>query len=285
MYRKTSSTTKPVILSEAEFNILRDLIHERIGLFYHDTKQQILEDKLSHLLIERGFNSFLDYYYLLKYDSAPEQAWQQLTDALRVPETFFWREIEQMHVLTDVLIPRYATEYRTRPFKIWSAACSSGEEPVTIAMALNEAGWFEQMPIEIVASDLSATTIERAKKGLFRDHAFRKLPEALRAKYFRPQPGGWQVDPLLLSRIQWQVANLTVKAEMTPLARADVIFCRNVFIYFSDHVIRKVIDNFFNAMPVPSYLFVGVSESLLKFTTDFQLQEIDKVFVYCKTLS
>ncbi|HEX8088167.1 MAG TPA: protein-glutamate O-methyltransferase CheR, partial [Blastocatellia bacterium] len=94
-------------LTDSAFTLLRDLIHERVGLFYENGKSDLLKDKLSTLVIERGFNSFLDYYYLLKYDAGAEQEWRRVTDALSVPETYFWREMDQVRALVNVIVPQY----------------------------------------------------------------------------------------------------------------------------------------------------------------------------------
>ncbi|EDN66307.1 MCP methyltransferase, CheR-type [Beggiatoa sp. PS] len=190
--------------------------------------------------------------------------------------------MDQIHGLVDVLVPQYFSTTRTEPLRIWSAACSSGEEPLSIAIALNEAGWFDKVPIEIMASDISLQTIRKAQQGIYRHYAMRNLPENLRTKYFQREQDTWRISPTLLSRIKWKTANLTTKNEIAQLAFAHVIFCRNVFIYFSDHKIRQTVQTFFDFMPQQAYLFVGSSESLLKITTDFELQEIGGAFVYVK---
>jgi len=270
-------------LSESEFNILRDLIHGQIGLFFADNRRDLLEEKLSPLVIERGFSSFLDYYYLLKYDSLEAYTeWKQVAETLRVPETYFWREFDQIKALVEVVVPQHFSAFPTKPLRIWCAACSSGEEPLTIAMALNEAGWLERAPIEIYASDISATAIKKAQKGEYRNYSMRNVSERLRAKYFQEQQGMWQIKPEMLTRIKWTTANLIVKSQFAHLALSPVIFCRNVFIYFSDKQIRDTVQTFFDFMPTPGYLFVGSSESLLRITTDFDLQEIRGAYVYVK---
>lgn len=275
---------KKLLLSESEFNILRDLIHERLGSFYQDSKRELLEDKLSSLVIERGFDSFLDYYYLLKYDSAEaDNEWRQLMNALRVPETFFWREMDQIYALVKFLVPDYFASNPQEPLRIWSAACSSGEEPLSIAMALNEAGWLERAPIEIIASDISESAVNRAFQGVYRYYSLRNFPEPLRAKYFQAEQDKWRIKSELVAKIQWHTANLISSTEIAPFASASVIFCRNVFIYFSEDMIRNTVRTFFEFMPTPAYLFVGASESLLKVTTDFDLQEIGGAFVYVKS--
>jgi len=269
-------------LTNSAFSILRDLIHERTGLFYADGKHDLLVDKLAPRVLECGFSSFLDYYYMLKYDPKADEEWPRVMDALSVQETYFWREIDQIRALVDIIVPAYFTGDPHKPLRIWSAACASGEEPLTIAMALNEAGWFKRAPIEIYASDASTAAIEKAQRGTYRERSFRNLPASLRSRYFTKTPKGWRVRSDLHKHIHWQVANLVSAQEVTELANAPVIFCRNAFIYFSEKAIRKTVRLFARHMLAPGYLFVGTAESLLRITNDFTLQEIGGAFVYVK---
>ena len=269
-------------LPDSAFGLLRDLIHERTGLFYDQSKSELLTDKLSPLVIERGFGSFLDYYYLLKYDHAAAQEWKKVIDALSVQETYFWREMDQVHAVADLLVPQHFSTPRAAPLRIWSAACATGEEPLTIAMALQEKGWFHRAPIEIYGSDASPSAIEKARRGLYRERSFRNLPPAMRDKYFTEGPRGWSAAPELNRRITWAIANLTVEAEVAGLATAAIILCRNVFIYFSSESIRKTVKAFWRFMPGSGHLFVGASESLLRVTTDFDFREVGGAFVYVK---
>lgn len=272
----------PPGLSDNAFVILRDLIHERTGLQYENGKAPMLLGKLADRVLECGFQSFLDYYYLLKYDTAADQEWGRLMDALSVPETYFWREMDQVRTLVEVVVPRHFQQRPGEPLRIWSAACCTGEEPLSIALALHEAGWFERAPIEILASDASPAAIEKARRGRYRERSFRALPAELRARYFRAEPDGWQIAPQLHRRVTWSVANLQSPSEIDNLAKSRVIFCRNVFIYFSTAAIRKTIQVFFRQMPMPGYLFTASAESLLRVTADFELQELGGAFVYVK---
>lgn len=263
--------------------LLRDLIHERTGMFFDNGRADLLTDKLAPLVIERGFSSLLDYYYLLKYDEAAAEEWQKVMDTISVGETYFWREMDQVRALVDVIIPAWAAASANQPFRIWSSACASGEEPLTIAMALNEAGWFDRMLIEIYASDASLQSIEKARAGLYRERSFRCLDDHLRSKYFAPVDGrSWRVDPNLARRVDWGVANLQAKSAVETLAAVNVIFCRNVFIYFSDQAVRKTLQAFAENIRRPGYLFVATSESLLRLTNSFVLEEIGNAFVYVK---
>lgn len=271
-----------VELADSIFTLLRGLIQERTGLHFDNGRRDLLADKLTGRLLEHGFSSFLDYYYLLKYDAAAEQEWSHLLDALAVPETYFWREFDQVRALVDVIVAEHAAAHRPTPLRIWSAASSTGEEPLSIAIALEEAGWFQRLPLAIYASDASAASIAQARRGIFRERSFRALPESLRARYFTATPEGWAIQPALLNRITWRTANLLQEAEVHDLAFADVIFCRNVFIYFAEEAIRRTVRLFHRRMPPLAYLFTGASESLLKITTDFELTEIGGAFVYVK---
>ncbi len=202
------SRSQNLIVPEGTTTLIRDLINERIGMFFDNGKRDLLLDKLSPLVIDRGFGSYLDYYYLLKYDASAPVEWQNVVNALSVQETYFWREFDQVRALVQNLLPQKLAQGGSSTLRIWSAACATGEEPTTIAIALNEAGWFEKASIEIFASDASSKAIERATQGVYKERAFRNLPANLRARYFQPEGSGWRVRSDIHSRIQWRVANL-----------------------------------------------------------------------------
>lgn len=269
-------------LSADAFALLRDLVLERTGLYFDDGKRDMFADKLAELVVERGLGSFLDYYYLLRYDAEAERHWLELRDRLAVPETYFWRQAEQLDALVRHVVPAHFAARGAAPLRIWSAACCTGEEPLSIALALAEAGWHGRVPIQIVGSDASPALVERARRGVFRERSFRALPEALRRRWFEPVEGGWRIDPALLDRVEWQTANLVEASDVAPLASSPVIFCRNVFIYFSDDAVRRVAGLFWDHMPAPGHLFLGASESLTRLRTRFELREVGDAFAYVK---
>ena len=268
-------------LSGSAFTLLRDLIAERTGQFYDEAKRELLADKLAELLIARGLTSFLDYYYLLRYGADADALWSELLDRLAVPETFFWRQPEQI-LAVNVLAQRHATTSPSLPFRIWSGACCSGEEPLSIAMALQEAGWYDRLDIQIVASDVSGALVARARNGTFGERAFRNLPSELRNRYFTRGAEGWRIDERIHRRVRWSTANLLDHETVSTLAAAEVVFCRNVFIYFSDDATRRVTDVIARAMPPGGHLFLGASESLLRLGTELSLVEIGTAFAYAK---
>jgi chemotaxis protein methyltransferase CheR len=274
--------SQSVGMPHASFSLVRDLIHDRTGIFFDDDKQDMLADKLTGLVLNRGFDNFLDYYYLLKYDPAGELEWNRVFDALSVQETFFLRERDQLDFLLNKVVPAYAREHPYETLRIWSAACASGEEPLSIAMLLDAAGWFERHPIVVQASDASESALQKAQAGHYRERSLRHLPAPFLARYFEKGENTWKVSPSLAARVRYRRANLASEPEISDLARSHAIFCRNVFIYFSKESLRKTVTHFASHILKPGYLFVGASESLLKITNQFELQRADDTFVYLK---
>jgi len=284
-FDKISSSTKlSIVLPHGVCALVRNLVHERTGLYFEDFKSDMLLGKLSPLVVECGFDSLLDYYYFLKYDARSADEWRKLFEALTVQESFFWREMHQIRALVDEIVPHYFRVHPHHTLNIWSAACAAGEEPLTIAMALQEAGWFDRARIEIHASDASPRAVEAARTGVYRERSFRNLPPGLREKYFVCKDGLSQVSSELHSKVGWRIANLTSEGDIALVAMTSpVVFCRNVLIYFSESAVRKTVRILAERMPRPGYLFVGSAESLLTITSDFELREVGGAFVYIRS--
>jgi len=263
--------------------LLRDLVAARIGMHYDEERLAYLRDRLGPLAVERGFDSLLDYYYLLKYDEQADVEWARAIDALSVQETYFWREADQIQALARVIVPGLVDAGR-RVIRIWSVPCATGEEPLSVAIALEEAGWFERVAIEIHAADASEAALLKADAGRYGLRAFRQLPEVLRAKYFDADGPAWIVKPSLKRRVtSWMRMNVVQPEELARLSGADVILCRNLFIYFTQATVRLVVEQFANRLSDPGFLCVGAAESLLRVTPRFDLQDIGGAYVYVKS--
>lgn len=273
-------SAEPLSIPQGLPSLLRDLIHEHTGTYFDPDRFDVMLDKLADLVRARGYRSYMEYYYLLKYEDPKRVEWQRVIEALSVQETYFWREMAQVRALVDVVVPQWFKAGRA-PLRIWSAGCATGEEPYTIAMALNEGGWGDY-PIEIVASDASEQAIEKARRAVYRERAFRVLPAELARKYFVPEENMFRLNPDIARRVRFARANILDRREIAGLSCSPVIFCRNVFIYFSPDTIRRALYLFANDMTPGSRLFVGASESLLKLTDQFELQEINDAFVYVR---
>jgi chemotaxis protein methyltransferase CheR len=274
----TDVVPKALRVPEGIPGLLRDLIHDRTGIYFEDSRTDLLLAKFEPLARDRGCASFLDYYYALKDNDRGE--WDRAWEALSVQETYFYREITQINILVDKIIPEWFQK-TSQPFRIWSAACATGEEPYSIAIALVEKG-LESKPIEIFGSDASPAALEKAQRGIYREKSFRALSPALRQKYFQPVTGGAQLSPEIMKRVTFSRVNLLELGEVSPVARVQAILCRNVFIYFSRHSIRQTVAMMAAKMSPGAHLFVGASESLLRLTTDFELKEIEGALVYVR---
>ena len=270
-------------LGDGPYVLLRDLILERTGMEFEAGKRELLADKLAELVASLGLTSFLDYYYLLRYDDAAEEHWSRLMDRLSVPETYFWRQAEQFEALANIIAPAHFAAWSS-PLRIWSAACCTGEEPISIAMALDNVGLLQGKPVIIRGSDGSEAMVKRARDATYGERSFRQIPPGFRERYFEALPNGrWRPLQRLRDHVHYSVANLVRPVEVLPLASADVIYCRNVFIYFSDDMIRRVADSFARAMPSGGHLFLGASESLTRLGVGFELKEMGKGFVYVRS--
>ena len=270
-------------ISESAFVLLRDLIAQRTGVYFALDKRDLLADKLADLLAARGMTSYLDYYYLLRYDADAEAHWGELVDRLAVPETYFWRQPDQITATASVLAARHLERRPGAPFRIWSAACCSGEEPLSIAIALAEAGVLGRHPIEIVASDASDAMLARARRGLYGERSFRALPAPLRDRYFTREAGGSRIDPAIHGLVRWTRANIVDARDVAALAVADVVFCRNVLIYFADDTVAQVARLLAAGMPDDAHLCLGASESLTRVSSAFELVEVGGAFMYTKS--
>ncbi|HRE83444.1 MAG TPA: protein-glutamate O-methyltransferase CheR [Opitutaceae bacterium] len=260
--------------------LLRDLIHQNAGIYFDNSRLDTLLDKLRDRVEARKCPSYLDYYYILKYEEKGDEEWLRVMDAFSVQETFFWREAAQLQALVEVIVPAWFKSSQN-PLHIWSAACSTGEEPYSISIALHEAG-LGYRPIHIHATDASESALAKARTAVYRERSFRSLPPLLRTRYFESTPQGNKLRTELLHPIDFQRANLANTAEITPFASSPIIFCRNVFIYFSPEAVSRTVALFAQHMPAKGNLFVGASESLIRLTQKFEIQEIGDAFVYIK---
>src|SRR5688500_6722184 len=229
-------------LPTGPIGMVRSLIHERTGVFFDDNRCDTLADRLAPRVIERGFDSLLDYYYLLKYDAGASDEWGSVMDALAVPETYFWREIDQLEAVARILVPRMLAA-KARAI-VWSVPCASGEEPLTLAMLLDREGLLAGGRVTLRAADASPAAVRAAQSGVYRERSFRALPSAMRERYFTRDGDRWRIDRALIEHVEWSTLNLMSEEDTARLEGADVIVCRNVFIYFSDASMKKVVETF-----------------------------------------
>ncbi|WP_438000995.1 protein-glutamate O-methyltransferase CheR [Sorangium sp. So ce185] len=273
--------TSRLPISPQVFAIFSALIAEKIGIHYDAGDRELLGDKVSVRAIDAGFDSLLDYYYFLRYDPAGAAELDALIDVLVVGETYFFRELAQLEVaVAELVAPRVAAGERPR---IWSAACSTGEEPFTIAMLLAERGLLGG--VDLVASDISARALSRARAGVYGPRSIRSNapPPPFATRWLEVTPDRVVVSAELKQAIDWRRINLLEASDVTSLGQFDVIVCRNVLIYFHDNTARWVVANLSGALASGGALLVGISESLLRLGTALACEERGGVFLYRKT--
>jgi chemotaxis protein methyltransferase CheR len=265
-----------VELNPKVFAILTALIEERTGLMYGLRDQRMFADKLLERVREAGFSSALDYYYYLRYDPASAREFDALVDALVVTETYFFRESDALRTIVDEML-RPVVEAGGRP-RLWSAACASGDEPVTIAMLLDEAGILDR--VDLVASDISLKALERSREQGWTLRALRAVPAGSEGRWLHREGDRVRVERRLLDAVTWRQLNLVERSEVQALGKFDVVVCRNVFIYFSDETIRAVVESIASVLRPHGRLLVGASESLLRFGTSLDCEERRGSFFY-----
>ena len=265
------------LLSPQMFAIFATLVEEVSGLHYGPQERALFSEKLVAHAAECGHDMLLDYYYRLRYDDADRAELDKLVEALLVHETYLFRDLGQLTQLVDGHLAQViASRGRVR---IWSAACSTGEEPYTLAMLLDVRGLLDAA--EIVATDISASAIERARQGRHRRQALRSgHPTDLALRYTEATDRDISVVPRIRNAVQFSTLNLVDPAPWPALGTFDAILCRNVLIYFKDPQILRVIDRLAGHLAADGRLAIGVSESLLRFGTGLVCEERGNAFFY-----
>lgn len=257
--------------------IFASLVEEYAGIHYGVNDRSIFESKLVAHAADCGYDTLLDFYYRLRYDDADKRDLRALVEALCVHETYFFRELPPLVQLVDGHL-REVIAKRGRA-RVWSAACATGEEPLTLAMLLADRGMLDK--VQIIASDVSETVVERAREGRYGRRALRDgHPIDIAARYLERTGTGVQVAPDIRDAVTFANVNLIDPDAVTRLGPFDAILCRNVLIYFRDEVAVRVVDQLGRALAPGGLLVVGVSESLLRFGTALVCEEHGGWFFY-----
>jgi chemotaxis protein methyltransferase CheR len=270
-------------LPDDVFRQLREAIYRRSGLWFSDSSKYLLQKRLSPRARELNFDTFQKYFYFLQYDPRAESEFETIFDLVTTNETYFFREPAQLQAFTDEIVPELIGKARGRKIRIWSAGCSSGEEPYTIAMLLDDRRYYDRAAFEIFASDINQTVLAKARRGKYRENSFRATSPAMRDKYFHREPdGSWRIHDAVRNRVSFGRLNLYDTARVALLGVLDVIFCRNVIIYFDEGAKRAVIGSFHERLGEGGYLLLGHSESLMSLSTQFKLRHLTHDMVYQK---
>jgi chemotaxis protein methyltransferase CheR len=275
LFSNSISLRKSVGISDAEFVQLRDFIYEKCGIYVDVKRKYLFESRFSKRLAELSLDSFADYIKYLKFDTKRNDELPKLFELVTTNETSFCRDIKQLEAFQDHVLKGLIESQRKAgklELNIWSAGCSSGEEPYTLSFLVHDVLRTElpRWRVSITAVDLSKPMIERARQGVYGDYAFKTTPDEVKQKYFIKDPAGWKIKPEVAKLVTFQEMNLNDTTALKRIPRSHIVFCRNVIIYFDDEMKRKVVSAFYDNLLPGGYLMLGHSETLHKISSSFK---------------
>jgi chemotaxis protein methyltransferase CheR len=271
-------------LTDQTFRQITGLIYLNSGLRFEDSSKYMIRRRLSPRVRELQLDSFEKYYLYLLYHSNRESELEIIFDLLTVNETYFFREERQLHAFSEEILPLIVEEKKdNRILRIWSAGCSTGEEPYTIAMLCCASGLLKDWEIDIFASDISQRVIQTARRGSFSESSFRNMPDGLRERYFEKLPDNrYRIQDGIKQMVTFGKVNLFDEHKTGILNEVDLIFCRNVIIYFDVEAKKRVVETFYRKLRKNGFLLLGHAESLLSLSTKFKLTHFKHDMVYQK---
>ncbi len=272
-------------LNAEDFEQLRNFIKEKCGIYFDENSKYIIEKRLGARLSELKISSFKEYLFYLKFDRKREEELLFIYDVLTTNETYFFREDYQLRAFTDEILTEIATKKAdNKNIRIWSAGCSTGEEPYTIAMLVHlKKDILENFKINIFASDISQRCIKIARDGIYGSNSFRNTKEEYKKIFFNQlSDGKYKIKDEIKSLVSFGHLNIMDKRQLSMLPPMDIIFCRNVLIYFDNESRKIVIDNFYNKLVSGGFLLLGHAESLINISTDFVMRHLKNDLVYQK---
>lgn len=274
-------------MTDETFILLRDFIYEQSGIFFADTKKNQLEARLCQRLRANNLADYDKYYYLLKYDPNSSREMRALFDSVTTNETSFFRSPPQIQAFQEKVLPEVVLRKEKtgdRRIRLWSAGCSTGEEPYTMGIVLkqvlddNGAPW----DVKIVATDISEKALRSAKAALYSDYSLRSVPPEIKRGFFVPDGNSYRVVDDVRNLVDLQYLNLNDARRVQIMKGFDVIFCRNVLIYFDDEAKKRFVAHLYDCLNHGGYLFIGHSESLHNISRAFKLVHFPGALGYKK---
>ena len=273
-------------ISDYEFRLLRDHIHDYCGIYFDDTKVQVLASRLTFRMRLLDIKSYAEYYNHLKYNPRSNEEMDDLVPHLTNNETYFFREMNQLNFFVGEILRKVKAQKMERgdkKIRVLSCGCSSGEEAFTLAILLEEAGVYDLgWDVEITGIDIDRKVLDKAETGLYTSYSLRAAEKSSIDKYFEKEGDRYRLKDRIRRRVSFRRANLLDRAAFSMFRGADAILCRNVFIYFSDSAIRSIAEGYYETLSDTGYLLLGHSEALSRITDIFYPKRFPSVIVYSK---
>jgi len=281
------SLSGDIKLSDEAFSKWRKYIYDNSGIYYQDNKKYLMESRLQKRIKFLGLDSFEEYLSYIQSAKGKLEEHKYLYEAITINETFFFRNQPQLEAMISKIIPEVVARKQklgNRKIKIWSAASSSGEEPYSVAMIIDDLikPTFPQYEFEIVGTDISQAVINTAKSGVYKEYAIRQTPSYYLRKYFKNEGNDYVLDKKIVNMVNYKILNLYDDMAMKGMINYDIIFCANVLIYFNAESKIKVVNHLYNGLNSGGYLFIGYSETLHGISKAFQVTSFPKTIGYKK---
>lgn len=270
-------------ISNEEFEKFREFFYRKTGIQFEPTKRYFVDKRLVDRIFATKSGDFRTYFMLLRFQASGEEL-QLLTNLMTVNETYFFREEYQFKCLVDSILPHLVERKRDQTtLRIWVIPSSSGEEPYSIAIYLLER-WADihNFDVEIIASDIDTTILAQARRGLYSDRSIGQLPLPLLQKYFRRSRDGYQISDDLRGAVEFTRVNLSEPADTRPYRNFDVVFCRNLLIYFDDLSRKTAAETFYDALKPGGFICLGHSESMSRISSLYKVVKFPQAIVYQK---
>ena len=272
---------EPEPVTQEEFGRLCEFVYRRTGMVFTEAKRYYVQRRVNDRMAATGATSFASYFARLRSDVKGEV--EQFINAFTVNETYFYREDHQLRCLTNDILPARTRDKRKGdPLRIWSIPCSTGEEPYSIAMWLLD-NWpqVDAFDIEIIGSDIDTKVLEAAEAGIFGRRALMRLtPDTIDRYFHKLDDERWMILDDLRQSVRFTPVNLVEPGETRPHGQFDVIFCRNVLIYFDDASRRIAAENLFDNLAPGGFICLGHTESMSRISPLFDVRRYADAIVY-----
>jgi chemotaxis protein methyltransferase CheR len=279
----SESTTAKSAMTSSQFARLATIVYDRAGIHFPENKKYVLESRLGRRLQELDMDNYDQYISYLTMGPYQQEEFQEMFNKITINETSFFRNEPQLEVFEKSILPDLLeSRAATKRLRIWSAACSSGEEPYTLAVMIHRtlglrlADW----RVEILGTDISEQALETGQSGKYTDYALRSTSPLIKQRYFKHEGSFWVLDPQIKTMVNFQVHNLKDRLGAKRFGQFDVIFCRNVLIYFDNAMKETVIGCFFDQLKPDGTLFIGHSETLRGLDVKFEQLPMAQGFCY-----
>jgi chemotaxis protein methyltransferase CheR len=273
------------LLSKENFTKIGEFIYRKSGISLEvDKHYEKLAKYIDKRAAELGLDNFRKYFFKLRFEDKEGLEFQELMNAITVNETYFFREKDQFEVLVNKILPELHERLpASKTLRILSSPCSTGEEPYSMILHIVEEGKVvEERDIEVVGIDIDSTVIKKAQAAKYSDRAVHAIPKNILNKWFNKRGLGYELGEELQGSVDFQVANIFDKAQMHKLGKFDVIFSRNMLIYFDDASRKEVAMTFYDMLNPGGYVLLGHAEYMSRIVSVFNAKKIDNTLIYQK---